>query len=653
MFDLVTAIQTQRRLRETGGSPLPARCQAPGNGPANTPLPTMAPVSANVILPDPQPMPVTQRDSLTDDVLFVDVETYHARDYSLQTLSLTEYLHDPRFQIHGIGVSFRGQQHWLSEADFRARARQTPWRQLKVAAHNAAFDAAVLAWRFGVQPAAWIDTLAMARGTHPQLPDYSLGALAQRFGLGEKGDALAQLVGIVTLSPAQQEALRRYNATDLSLLEALYRQLIVGYPEAELDLIDRTVRMVTEPCLVIDTAVIAATQAKLTQQRAAELAHAGVSLTDLRSPQRFAEQLTALGVGVPTKVSAKTGVAMPALSIKDADFLALKNHPDERVRTLVRARISAMSRLEETRAEKLLALAGCGPLPVELNYYGAATGRFSGGGGINLQNLPRESALRSALCAPEGHRLVGCDSAQIEARILAWLAGEQDLLATFRAGRDVYCEFASVFFGRPITQEDTLERQLGKQAILGLGYGMGAAKFADNLRAGGIALDAIEVKRLVDTYRQTYAGIPALWRAAETAIRGSGRRFGTLGLRFADARIALPNGLSLHYPELRIESDGQWRYAGRRSRETLYGGKIVENVVQALARIVVMAQQQTVARHYRVVFSVHDEIVCCVPEDQAEACREHLATVMATAPTWAPDLPLACKAAVGRHYGEL
>jgi DNA polymerase len=132
-----------------------------------------------------------------------------------------------------------------------------------------------------------------------------------------------------------------------------------------------------------------------------------------------------------------------------------------------------------------------------------------------------------------------------------------------------------------------------------------------------------------------------------------GVAFGRLGLELRHERIALPNGLSLHYPELRREPDGRWRYAGRRGRETLYGGKIIENVIQALARIVVMDQQQVVAKEFRVVFSVHDEIVCCVPEDRAEACRQRLREAMATPPAWAAELPLACEAAVGRTYGDL
>jgi hypothetical protein len=461
MFDLMAAVRAEQAGRAGGAAPLTRR---------------------------PPEGPEAVRGAHPSDIVFVDVETYFDRDYSLNNSMLAQYLHDRRFKIHGVGVGFRGRRHWLTEDEFRRRAAKTPWGRLQVAAHNAQIDAAVLAWRFGVAPARWVDTLAMARGAYPQLPDYGLGTLAERFGLGRKLDTLAALAGVRDLTPAQWEELRRYNDNDLDLLERLYALLAPTYPPSELDLIDRTVLLCTEPCLVLDAGVLKDHGAETQRQRQTDLAAAGVPLEDLRSGDRFAGHLTALGVEVPRTVSSRTGTERFALSVKDPEFAALRDHPDERVRRLVQARLTAMSSIAVTRPPRMMALAALGPLAVELNYYGAATGRFSGGGGVNLQNLPRDSALRRAICAPEGHRLVGCDSAQIEARVLAWFAREERLLEAFRAGRDVYCEFASVFFGRPIGKADARERQVGKTAILGLGYGMGAKKFAANLRASGVDL---------------------------------------------------------------------------------------------------------------------------------------------------------------------
>jgi DNA polymerase len=634
MFDLMTAIRSEKALR--GERSLLAAAIAPK-------------VSVRVC-GNHQEVACAP---LSPDVVLVDVETYVEQGYSLQTYALSEYIRDPRFKILGVGVSYQGRRHWLSESEFRERAQKTPWQRLTVVAHNAQFDAAVLAWCFGIEPARWADTLAMARGAYPQLPEYSLAALAERFKLGKKLDTLASLAGIRDLSDAQDEVLRQYNENDLVLLERLYAELAPNYPAGELDLIDRTVRQCTEPCLVLDKDVLEAIGESMAEKRSAELAMAGVAIEDLRSAPRFAERLAALGVPVPQKISPRTGKMTFALSIKDPEFAALKTHPDQRVQDLVRARMNATSNMTASRAATLRSLADLGPLPVELNYYGAATGRFSGGGGINLQNLPRGSALRQAICAPAGHVLVGCDSAQIEARILAWFAGQQDLLDAFRANRDVYCEFAAVFFARTITKADSAERQVGKTAILGLGYGMGASKFADNLKASQIDLPEGDVARLVKTYRNTYKRIPMAWRAAQQAVLANGPRFGKLNLSFRDERILLPNGLSLHYPGLQQDDGQQWRYNGRRGRDSLYGGKIIENVIQALARIVVMEQQQIIAREFRVVFSVHDEIVCCVPAAMADACRQRLLSVMATPPAWASGLPLACEAAAGQNYAEI
>lgn len=645
MFDLIAATTREQQRRENAPAAF-SRCGqlAIAAHTLNQPAARPAQEAAGPIPLAPANFP---------GVVFVDIETYFDRDYNLDKLSLPEYIRDDRFAVLGIGLSYHGQRHWLSGEAFRAMAAQMAWANLTVAAHNTAFDGAILAWHFGIRPGRWADTLSMAKGSHPQLPDYSLAGLSTRFGLGKKLDTLDSLCGIANPDATQMTALRQYNDTDLALLERLWAKLQPHYPETEMALIDMTIRQCVEPRLILDPHILQQQLSADQAERTAVLEAAGLPVEVLRSAERFADALRTLGIDPPQKISASTGKASYAFSIKDPAFLALVEHPDPAVRNLIKARLNAMSNITTSRAERMARLAATGALPVELNYYGAATGRFSGGGGVNLQNLPHDSMLRHAITAPPGHLLVGCDSAQIEARVLAWLAGQTDLVEAFRDGIDVYCQFASTFFGREITKADAAERKVGKTAILGLGYGMGAKKFADNLKTSGVSMADADVNRLVDIYRKTYAAIPALWRAAEQAVMQGGKGFGKLGLALRQERIHLPNGLSLHYPGLRQEPEGQWRYDGRRGRDTLYGGKIVENVVQALARIVVMEQQLAIAQRFPVVFSVHDEIVCCVPEAEAETCRRALIDAMSTAPTWAPGLPIACEAAVGRSYGDL
>lgn len=318
-------------------------------------------------------------------------------------------------------------------------------------------------------------------------------------------------------------------------------------------------------------------------------------------------------------------------------------------------------------------IADCGPR----NCF-AANGKLvhnSGGEKLNLQNLPRGGALRRAMCAPEGHTVITCDSAQIEARVLAYVAGQDDLTEAFREGRDAYSEFASKVYGYPVSNcpETKKERQTGKVAILGLGYGLGAAKFPDVLRVmGGVTMAPEEAERVVSMYRQINGKIKQYWRTAENALaameRGeSGTIEGPVPLRYEGTKLYFPNGLLMQYPQLRRE-DGGMVYEARRGRGTetkyVYGGKLVENVVQGLARIIVFDQMveidkalrklQAIDREhiYRVVSTVHDEVVVIAPDHMAMKIKTLMEKVMSKPPVWASDLPVACEADMGASYGD-
>lgn len=297
----------------------------------------------------------------------------------------------------------------------------------------------------------------------------------------------------------------------------------------------------------------------------------------------------------------------------------------------------------------------------------------SGGDGANFQNLPRGGALRRAMKAPDGYAVVACDSSNVEARMLAYLAGEKKLLKLFKNGADVYSAFATAVFGRPINKHDNpKERFVGKTCILGLGYGTGAKKLQHTLKMGGNPIDLDEAKRIVDLYRSEYACIPALWRQCQDAL---GRVFGgwvehvtSINLEFGSKGILLPNGLRIQYPELAREQgefdfDYSYRYKNRRAK--IYGGKITENIVQATARIAVTEQMEMIRKHLdarnrrladgkirRVVHFVHDEVVAIVPEDEVEDTTKMMMTIMSTPPSWAPGLPISCDADSGKSYGD-
>jgi DNA polymerase len=306
-------------------------------------------------------------------------------------------------------------------------------------------------------------------------------------------------------------------------------------------------------------------------------------------------------------------------------------------------------------------------MPVPLRYYAAHTGRWGGDDKLNLQNLPRNSPLKKAIIAPDGYVVLDSDSSQIEARTLAWLAGQDDLVEAFDKGEDVYCIMASAIYGFEVTKANTRERFVGKTTILGAGYGMGAAKFQLQLKNFGVDVTLDEAKRIIDTYRATYPKIVKLWAEAgdmlKAMLRNAQTTLGRDGLLDVDGAngIKLPNGLYLKYPNLRLHEDETTSkveivYDTKKGKAVIpnriYGGKVIENVCQALARIVIGEQMLMVARKYKVVMTVHDAIAIIAPKEEATTAQEYVELCMRLRPSWAPELPLNCESGYGDSYGD-
>jgi DNA polymerase len=387
------------------------------------------------------------------------------------------------------------------------------------------------------------------------------------------------------------------------------------------------------------------------------------------SNPKFAEVLRNLGVEPPMKISPATGKETYAFGKTDIGFKALLEHDDERVQAVVSARFGIKSTLEETRTESFIKISERGALPILLNYYGAHTGRASGGDKINLQNLPRGGELRQAIKAPEKHKLVAVDSSQIEARVVAWLAGETDLLQAFSEGRDIYSEFASEVYEKRVTKADKVERFVGKTCILGLGYGMGKDKFKTTLKIGqaGVSVDVeqSDAEKIVNLYRTKYARIAKLWKEGDEALdaiqNGYDFYLGSAKLLCNSEGVHLPNGMKVQYKNLRRGSDG-FQYDSRYGPVKIYGGKLIENIVQALARIVVFDQMAKIDRamrsydkphaRFKVVLTVHDEVVVVCPEQAETRVLDYMNRVMSQPPSWAQDLPVACEGSSGNNYAE-
>jgi len=615
------------------------------------------------------------------DIVTIDFETYYDKDYSLSKMTTEAYIRDPRFEVIGVSVKLNDQEvDWYSGADPGGFLHALDYSDRAILCHNTAFDGAILSWHYNIKPKLWLDTLSMARPLHSMTVGGSLKALTTYYKLGQKGDEVIRAMGMRRrdFTPEQMADYADYCVQDTNLTYRLFKKMSRQFPTEELLVIDQTIRMYTEPKLVLDPLVLDAHLEAIHERKRKLLEKLGgeeKAKKFLMSNNKFADLLRAFDVEPPIKTSPTTGKQTYAFAKNDTAFTALLEHPNAAVRTIVEARLGTKSTIEETRTVRFLGISERGPLPIMLNYYGAHTGRFSGGDKVNLQNLPRDGALRKALAAPDGHVVVACDSSQIEARLVAYLAGQDDLVRSFREGRDVYSEFATDVYGRPVSKSDKVERHVGKTCILGLGYGMGAAKFQHSLATGFISVkvESHEAQKIVTLYRNKYHRIQAFWNRCNNALNGlvAGESGDMCDLIGYDAEgVILPNGLRIRYPALRRSTNGfeyindprvyrkfiKERVMGGDAPDLtwtkLYGGKVVENITQAVARIVVSEQMVKIGRRYPVALQVHDEIVCVVPEEQADACKDYMVNVMSTPPKWAPDLPVACEADVGPNYGE-
>jgi DNA polymerase len=333
---------------------------------------------------------------------------------------------------------------------------------------------------------------------------------------------------------------------------------------------------------------------------------------------------------------------------------------------LVTARLGLKSTQEETRTQRFIDIQTRGKLPIPIRYYAAHTGRWGGDDKINLQNLKRGSILKNAICAPDGFMMVDSDSSQIEARTVAWLAGQDDLVEAFENGKDVYKIMASAIYGKEESEITKDERFVGKTTILGAGYGMGASKFQAQLKTFGVSVEADEAARIIQVYRETYPEIPKLWREAGRALDAIAEDktcdLGRKGVVVVDGKrgIRMPNGLYIKYPNLRTRTNDddkdEYVYDTKRGRAVIpnkiYGGKVVENLCQGLARTIIGEQMLMIAKKYRVVMTVHDAIAIVAPENEIQSAQEYVELCMRIRPSWAMELPLNCESGHGKSYGE-
>ena len=599
-------------------------------------------------------------------LLTVDFETYYDRDFSLSKLTTEEYVRSDSFEVIGVSVKVNEDPaQWFSGTHQQTAQwlGQFDWGSSLVLAHNTMFDSAILSWRFGIIPLGWLDTMSMAQAIVPATQSKSLANLAVYYEVGVKGTEVINALGKRRIDFTSQELARYgdYCVNDTELTYTLFNKLLDGFPQQELKLIDLTIRMFAEPVLEVDTELLIEHLKGIREFKDKLLDASGLDTDTLMSNNKFADWLRSRGVEPPMKISPTTGREALAFSKTDKDFLALQDHEDVIIQTAVAARLGVKSTLEETRTERFIGIGSRGRLPVPLKYYAAHTGRWGGADSLNLQNLPSRtgsSSLKKSIVAPQGFVMIDADSAQIEARMLAWLSGQNDLVEQFTVGEDVYRLMASAIYSKDVSDITKDERFIGKTVVLGCGYGMGAEKFKNMLSLQKVSMDKSEAERIISIYREKNFKIKQLWGQGQNALRFIlQKRNAPIGqhnvVSVMNGGLLLPSGITMRYTNLRNDKDDGFMYDARKNEVVrIYGGKVIENIVQALARIVIGHQMLKIAERYKVVLTVHDAVACIAPETEVLEAKRYVEECMRSAPEWAVGLPLNCESGYGRSYGD-
>lgn len=609
---------------------------------------------------------------VTYDVVTLDFETHYGKDYTLSgKMNTSEYVRDDRFHVHGVAIKKgNGKTLWYTGRNIALALKEIDWSKTAMVGHNTAFDGFITSEVYGHKPAFYVDTLSMSRATRGHATRHDLDTVAKAFGHGGKvkRDALANTKDKVQLTKDEEAKLGGYAVDDVDDTYRIFWDMYSHVPDDELRLIDITMRMFCDPVLEIDIPRVKAELENELGAKAAALLRSGAQVDDLMSNDKFARLLQAAGAQLPQKISPSTGKLTYAFAKSDLAFQDLMENGNDKVRALCEARLKVKSTIGETRANRFLEAGRDGmKLPVLLNFSGAHTHRWSGGNKMNLQNLKRGGELRRSILAPKGHVVVVADSAQIEARVLAWLAQQMDIVNAFANKDDVYKLMASAIYGISVEEVTKDQRFVGKICVLGLGYGMGPQKLQQTLKVGAMGpsvdIPEEECRRIVQIYRQKNWKIKAFWKKMDQVITNM-----TLGIESKEGPlevgkgfIRLPNGMFLQYFGLHgtaeITRDDlvmtETTYLTRTGRTKLYGGLLTENVVQALSRIIIAEQMLKIHdAGYRIVTMAHDEIVIIAKKEGAKKALDFMIKTMSTPPDWAPGLPLAAEGSFDSSYSK-
>lgn len=679
----------------------------------------------------------------------IDFESFFSTKdgYTLTKMGPIEYIRDSRFSAQLMSYIItdastmtydrvRVAEHDNIPAVLAALKLDAP--DVVTVAHNGnGFDFLILSEIYHVVPRIAIDTMCMERWTGvSRIQNESLKSMAKFFQCGEKVEGTVISDGRKwpeDFTPDERTAFIQYCRNDTEQCFLSFKAMLPFVTADALLFSSITAKMACNPVLRLDddmlTAYLNELSDKVTKARN-DINKMFMFKSDedflkaIRSSASFVKMLELLGRKPPMKYSVaksetkrkkleaegKTNLSeedyavyTPALAKSDLDFMAMASDADERVALLVRTRLENNSSIQRSRAETFHALAKSGrPMPVMLNVFKAHTSRYTAGNSegssdkLNLQNLskrdPSQLTLRKAVQAPEGMALVACDSSQIEARILAYVANETELVDAFRRGADPYADLAEKIFQIPSEKihkgaksgDKKLKayRNVGKTGILSAGYGVGWRKYADTLLRQGVRLSSdidqhYEMAHHAhNVYRASNPNIVTFWDTCQTVIKalylGYSGEFGGPNDNIFQYSVAPicgrddiptiigPNKYTLRYFKLSCEVSEKnnreeyyyTRVKGKSELKTkIYGGALAENLCQYLAFALLQWQAcRMTEQGIRLIANIHDSFLAICPEDEAEHTKSIMESCMSSVPDWLGDFPVACEAEIGKDY---
>lgn len=605
-------------------------------------------------------------------VMVLDFETTFGDDYTLKKMTTEEYIRDPRFQALLLGVRYpNGMKNYVPHDRLLAFFESVDWANTAVLCHHAQFDGLILAHHYGIKPRFWFDTLSMARLVHGNHLSVALSSLAKHYGLEDKSVPynLFKNKRWENIDAPTRALLGAGCLHDCELTWQIFQSLAQGFPEEEYATIDMTIRMFTEPQFEGDAPLFDQIVQAEQVRKHNILQQVGATEADLQSADKFVALLEDLGVEVEMK-DGKNG-PIPAIASTDDFMKDLVADQDTVISTLAQARLDVKSTIAETRAGRFASMARRGKMCVYLSYCGAHTMRWSGAEKTNWQNLTRLDRdasgaivdplqLRLGVRAPPQHLIAVADKSQIECRILNKVAGCHDVIERFAQKVDPYIGIASKFYGREITKKDPKERGMGKQLELSCGYGSGAATIQKTAKRGTygppVLLTDAEAMTARNLYRSTHQPVVQLWDEGDMMLGYLARKENIIWrdvVEIKDGKIYGPNGGYMIYHLDWDDEERQWMRRSRRGRKKIWGGHLVENLIQFLARIDMAQSMQRIWKEtsYRPASTSHDEGLWVIPDDQhAQATLEVFLAEMRRCPTWLPGTPLDAEGALAIRY---